>query len=216
VLAVSPEEKHPMSITFYYAPMSSATRVHWALEEVGVPYDKVKVSLADGDHKKPDYLALNPNGKIPLLVVDGVPIFESLAMLLYLADQYGVEKGLFPTRPVERAEAFKWMAWGSVSLVESLSKLLHNTSERFPAEERNEKAAEAARKELARLLGILDNALEGKEFLVPSGFSLADVSVVAFMPLLGRLGIGLGPFKNVNAWFGRCMARPALARAMMG
>jgi glutathione S-transferase len=80
-----------MGIVFYYTPMSSATRVHWALEELGVPYDKVKIDLAKGEQKKPEFLKLNPNGKVPLLVVDGQPVFESLAMLLYLGDTYGVD-----------------------------------------------------------------------------------------------------------------------------
>ena len=91
-----------MSLTFYYTPMSSATRVHWALEELGVPYEKVKMDLAAGDQRKPEYLALNPNGKVPLLVGDGTPIFESLAILLHLGETYGVEKGLFPAPGLER------------------------------------------------------------------------------------------------------------------
>jgi glutathione S-transferase len=94
-----------MSLTFYYSPMSSATRIHWALEELGIPYDKVKVDLAAGDQKKPAYLALNPNGKVPLVVDDGTPIFESLAILIYLGERYGVEKGLFPPGWAERGEA---------------------------------------------------------------------------------------------------------------
>jgi glutathione S-transferase len=205
-----------MSMTFYYTPMSSATRVHWALEELGVPYDKVKVNLAEGDHKKPEYLALNPNGKVPLLVADGVPIFESLAILFYLGDQYGVEKGLFPKVPSERAEAFKWMAWGAVSITEAITRLMRHTSDRFPDDEKNEKAGQTAKKDLSALLGILDKGLEGREFLLASGFSLADVALASWMPLLGRLGIDMSPFRNVNAWVGRCMTRPALARAMMG
>ena len=105
-----------MAMTFYYTPMSSASRVHWALEELGAAYEKVRVNLAEGEQKRPEYLKLNPNGKIPLLVVDGHPIFESLAQLLHLGETFGVEKGLFPEPGVERAEAFKWMCWVSVSV----------------------------------------------------------------------------------------------------
>jgi len=196
--------------------MSSATRVHWALEEVGAPYEKVKVDLGAGDQKKPEFLALNPNGKIPLLVADGRPIFESLAILLYLGERFGVEKGLFPAEIAERAEAFKWMAWGSVSIHDALSRLLRNTSDRFPAEERNPIAGESAKKELGGLLTILDRHLDGKEFVLGGGFSLVDVSMVAFMPFLGRLGVDLNPYKHLNAWVGRGMSRPALGRAMTG
>lgn len=205
-----------MSMTFYYAPMTSATRPHWALEEVGVPYEKQKLNLAEGDQKKPEYLALNPNGKVPLLVVDGMPIYESLAILLYLAETYGVEKGLFPASGLERWEAVRWMTWGSVSVVEALSRLIHNTSDRFPAEEKNAAAAATAKREIGEMLGLIDRHLEGREYLVGGGFSFADLAIVAYLPFMARLGVDTGAFKNVTAWIGRCMARPALGRAMAG
>src|SRR3954452_24446147 len=107
-----------MSIVFYYTPMSSATRIHWALEELGVGYEKVKLDLAAGDHKKPEYLALNPNGKVPLIVEGDTPIFESLAILIYLGERYGVEKGLYPELGPKRAEALRWIAWANVTLGE--------------------------------------------------------------------------------------------------
>lgn len=205
-----------MSVTFYYSPMSSATRIHWALEELGVPYEKIKVDLAAGEQKKPDYLAKNPNGKVPLVVVDGTAVFESLAILIYLGERYGVEKDLFPPLSLARAEVLKWMAWGSVSLADAGGRLMRNVSDRFPAEQHNAKAAEGAKKEIGDLLGILDAALADKEYLVDGKFSFADLAIAGFMPFLARIGGDLGPHKNIQAWVGRCTARPALARAMMG
>lgn len=203
-------------LKFYYTPMSSATRIHWALEELGVSYEKIRVDLAAGDQKKPEYLALNPNGKIPLLVAEGEPIFESLAILLYLGERYGVDKGLFPTPSMSRAIAFKWMAWGSVTLTEAIFRYMRNTSERFPADERNAKAGETAKNDIHTALGILDNALAGKDYLLGSDFSLVDVSIVSLIPFLARFGIDTGSYANLNAWVGRCMTRPALGRAMAG
>jgi glutathione S-transferase len=205
-----------MSLTFYYTPMSSATRVHWALEEVGVPYDKVKLDLAKGEQKTPEYLAKNPNGKVPLLVVDGRPIFESLAILLYLGETYGVNKGLFPEPGLDRAEVFKWMAWGAATLTEAVSRVIRNVSDRFPPEQRNAAAGEAAKKDLADLWLIVDRALEGKEYLVGGKFTFADLALAGFTMISGRFGIDFGPFKNVQAWSARCMGRPAMARAMQG
>ena len=205
-----------MSIVFYYTPMSSATRVHWALEELGVPYEKVKVDLAKGESKKPEFLKLNPNGKIPLMVIDGQPVFESLAMLLYLAETYGVEKGLFPAPGLTRLEAFKWMAWGSVSLIEAGSRFMRNTSERWPAEHRSVAAAESARQELNDLLRVVDGALAGRQFLLGDAFSMVDCTVAAPVAFVGRLGVDLSPHANASAWVGRCMARPALGRALAG
>ena len=205
-----------MSLTFYYSPMSSATRIHWALEELGVPYEKVKLDLTAGDQRKPEYLALNPNGKVPMVVDDGTVIYESLAILLHLGERYGVEKGLFPVEWAPRAETFKWIAWAQGTLVDAASRIMRNTSERFPADQHNAKAAEAAKKETAELLAILDKALEGKEYLVGGKFSFADLAIAAYVPFMARIGADLGPYKNIQAWSARCMARPAMARVMTG
>jgi glutathione S-transferase len=203
-------------LKFYYSPMSSATRIHWALEELGVPYEKIRIDLAAGEQKKPEYLALNPNGKVPLLVAEGEPIFESLAILLYLGERFGVDKGLFPEPGPARAVAFKWMAWGSVALTEGLFRYMRNTSERFPADERNAKAAESAKKEVQASLTILDDALADKQYLLGNDFSLVDASIVSLVPFMARVGIDTSSYANINAWVGRCMPRPALARAMAG
>ncbi|UQA59121.1 glutathione S-transferase family protein [Polyangium aurulentum] len=203
-------------LKLYYAPMTSADRVHWALEELGVPYEKVKLDLAAGEQRKPEYLALNPNGKVPLLVAEGKPIFEGLAILLYLGERFGVDKGLFPPPNADRAEAFKWMAWASVTLYEATVRLLRNTLERFPADERNPKVAEGARNDLAQAIGILDRELDGKEYLVGNQFSLADIAVVSALPFLARFGVDLSPFTNVNAWIERCTSRPAAKRVRPG
>src|SRR5690348_11281895 len=90
------EVSNPMAIVFYYAPYSSAVRCHWALEELGIRYEGVKIDLKGTDHKTPEFLKLNPNGSVPTLVDDGVPYFESAAINLHLGQKYGVEKGLWP------------------------------------------------------------------------------------------------------------------------
>lgn len=203
-----------MSLIFHYAPMTSATRIHWALEELEIPFEKRKVDLAKGEQKTPEFLAQNPNGKVPLLVADGAAIFESLAILLYLGERYGVEKGLFPAERMERAQAVTWMCWAQVSLAEAATRILRNTSERIPAEERNEKAAATAGKELDDLLAIADAAMAGKTYLLGEKFSFADLAITGYAPFFTYVGTDLSKFENVQAWFARCTARPALARAM--
>ncbi|MRG97304.1 glutathione S-transferase family protein [Polyangium spumosum] len=205
-----------MDIKFYYTPMTSAARVHWALEELGIPYEKVKLDLAAGDQRKPEFLALNPNGKVPLLVAEGRPIFEGLAILLYLGERFGVDKGLFPPPNPERAEAFQWLAWGNVTMGEALQRFLRNTLDRFPEDERNPKAAETAKKDIAAQFVILNDALEGKEYLVGNTFTFADIGIAAAIPFMRRFGIDTSAFANVNAWVDRCTARPAFARIMQG
>src|SRR3954469_24977510 len=103
----------PMSMVFYAAPQSSSSPVACALQELGVPHERVNLNLAAGEQRKPEYLALNPNGKVPLLVVDGTPMFEALAILQWLGDRYGVEKKLWPAADSPaRLEALSWTTWG--------------------------------------------------------------------------------------------------------
>jgi glutathione S-transferase len=205
-----------MQIVLYYAPMSSATRVYWALEELGVPFEKVKVDFSKGEQRSPEFLQLNPNGKVPTLVVDGHPMFESLAMLIWLGETFGVEKGLFPPPGVERLDALKWMAWGQVTLNEAVFRFLTNTSERWPAELKNQKVAEQARHEIEMLLRVLDGGLQGREYLCGTSFTLADCGVATLVAFIGRQGIDLSQNKSVAAWLGRCMSRPSLGRAIAG
>ena len=203
-----------MSLVFYYSPMSSAVTVHWALEELGVPYEKVKIDLQARDQDKPAFLALNPNAKVPLLVHDGTPIFESVAIMLHLGEAFGVEKKLFPPPGLRRAEAFKWLVWTNVSLGEALSRFQHNTSERIPAERHNAKAAEVAKGDVEKHLAILDGALAGKTWLVGDAFSLVDLHVSGWVAYVEMCGFDSKRWPAVHAWLTRCTARPAFGVSM--
>lgn len=201
-----------MSLTFYYAPMSTASVTQVVLEELGVPVEKVKLDIRAGDAKKADFLKLNPNGKVPCLVHDGVPLWESSALTMYLGEQFGVDKQLYPAPGTKRGEAMKWIAWTNVSLGEAVYRIGRNT-EWAPEEQRNAKAAEQAMKEVQELLTILDGALAGKPYLV-GGYTLADTHVHAFTDWLRHMKIDFAPYKNINAWSERCGARPAYKKVM--
>ena len=207
-----------MSITFYYAPMSSATRVFWALEELGLPYDKVKVDLGAGEQRKPEYLAINPHGKVPALVVDGVPMFESLAMLLFLGERFGVARNLWlPHDHHEYPTALSWMTWGTVTFSTNVFRYLLNTSARFPKEAHNAAAAEAARQDVLANLAALEHFLADREYLVAGRFTLVDLSIAGFIPFATRSGVAdMSAYPHIGAWTGRCTARPDLAVAMAG
>jgi glutathione S-transferase len=203
------QKENAMSLTFYYAPQSSATPVHWALEELGVPYEKVKLNIRGGDTKKPEFTKLNPNAKVPLLVVDGTPIFESCAILLYLGETYGVDKGLFPAPGIKRAEAMKWMVWNGVSIGEAMGRLGRNTTDFYPADQKNAAAGEAAKADIHGLLKILDHALEGKQYLVDNKFSLADLYLASWQQYLAYFKFDTSSYKNLQKWTERCCSRPA-------
>jgi glutathione S-transferase len=201
-----------MSLTFYFSPMSTASISHLVLEELGVPYEKVQLDLKAGDQRKPDFLKLNPNGKVPLLVHDGVAIFESVAISIYLGETFGVEKGLFPAAGLERATAIKWLVWCSSSLNEALSRRMHASSEWYPAEQHNAAAAAAATGDVEQLLGILNEALTASPFLVGGKFSIVDAHLSSYVGWVGMVGFDLSKYPAVAAWQAGCHARPASKR----
>ena len=203
-----------MSLVFYYAPWSSAVTCLWALEELGVPYERVKLDLKAKDTKRPAVLALNPNGLVPVLVHDGVPVFESIAILMHLGETFGVEKKLFPAPGIARAHAFQWLAWANVSLGAAVGRFLSNTSKEIPEERRNAKAGEVAKADVERMLGILDGALAGKTWMVGDTFTLVDVHLAGAIGWSASLGFDTKSLPNIEAWMARCRTRPGFAVAM--
>ena len=203
-----------MSLVFHYAPMSSAVTSHWVLEELGVPYEKVKLDLAAGDARKPAHLALNPNGKVPVIVHDGTPIFESAAITIYLGEMFGTAKGLFPEPGPRRGQAIQWIVWANVTLGEAFARVLNHSAPQIPDERKNAKALEVAREDVAKLLGVLDGVLAGKPYLLGAEISLADIHVASWTAFLTMRNVDLKPYANVDAWTARCTARPAFRAAM--
>lgn len=204
-----------MSIVFHHAPMSSASPVAWTLAELGVQHETVLVDLEAGDQRKPELLALNPNGKVPTLVADGVPMFEALAIMMYLGDRFGVEKQLWPalTDPA-RPQAMAWSAWAYVTVGSWMRVLFFSSSDRVEAFH-NAAAAAHAKKEIAALLDILDAHLATRAYLLGESFSIADVIVGGTVGYARMTGVPLEPHPHVAGWVGRCLARPA-QRAAMG
>jgi glutathione S-transferase len=203
-----------MGLTFYYAPQSSASPVHWTILELGVPCEKVVVDLKQKHQKRPEYLALDPNGRVPVLVHDGVAIFESVAIQLYLGEMFGVEKGLYPAPGPARGEVMRWIVWTNVTVGEALSRYGRNMGMwGLPEDEVNAKAGATAKEELQGLVGIIDRALEGRDYLTGGAFSLADLHVSSWMDYVRMMGIDLAPFSNVAGWVSRCTSRPTYALA---
>jgi glutathione S-transferase len=205
-----------MSMVFYYAPQSTASITFLVLEELGIPCERVKLDIRSGDTKKPEFLKLNPNGRVPTLVHDGVAIWESAAITIYLGETFGEQLGLWPaaaglTGPV-RGEAMKWVVWTNVSLGEAVYRWARNTMW-APEEQRNAAAAAAALADVGSLLKILDGAFEGREFLAGK-YTLADAHVNSFVDWLRHMKIDMTGLDHLAAWSKRCSERPAYARAL--
>jgi glutathione S-transferase len=205
-----------MSITYYYSPMSTAARTTWAIEELAVPCERILVDLQKKETRTPAFLAMNPNGRIPLLVIDGTPIFESTAILIYLAETYGVDKGLYPKPGLARAEQLTWIVWANIGMLAPLQRWMQNTSGQVPAEQHNAKAAEVAKREADAMLKVLDDALAGKSYLTGDAFTMADLAAASYTGLMAYLKYDFSANTNVVAWAARCQARPAFQKAMKG
>jgi len=200
-----------MSLTFYFAPQSTASLTTLVLEELGTPCERVKLDIRKGDTKKPEFLKLNPNGRVPTLVHDGVSIWESAAITIYLGETFGEKAGLWPAAGPKRGEAMKWVVWSNVSLGEAVYRWARNTMW-APEDQRNAKAAETASADIASLLRVLDGALEGRPFLTGE-YTLADTHLNSFVDWLRHMKIDMTGLAHLAAWSKRCSERPAYARA---
>jgi len=212
-----------MAITFYYAPMSSATRVTWALEELGIPHEKVKIDIRSGEQKKPEFLTINPNGKVPALVDGDLKLFEALAIVYHLGERYGVDKGLWPAAGTDaRSEAYTWTAWGQNEvLIAAREFALHNPESAMPmappVEQRVAQMAKGARESWDRLTGILEARLAGRTHVLGEAFTFTDLMLASSVMFGTRMaGLPLTDRERVAAWLPRCMGRPAFARTFSG
>ena len=188
---------------------SRAIRSLWAIEEVGIEYEHVSVNFMD-ESKKPEYLAVNPNGRIPALQDGEVTLFESMAINLYMAKTYGGD--LYPRNPANEALVWQWSVWVMTEIEPAQMDIV---VQKFftPEEKRDAAVLAAAEKTLARPLKVLDDTLANKDWLVGDAFSIADLNVSGVMLLLAMVKFDSSAYANVQRWAEACYARPSLDRA---
>jgi glutathione S-transferase len=183
------------------------------LEELQVPYELVPVSFI-GDARKPEFLKINPNGHIPALQDGGLTLFESLAINLYLARKY--DKGLWPKTIEGEAKAYQWSIWAMTELEEPLlTALLHRMF--LPEDQRDPSKAADGAERFKTPLAVLEGQLSG-DWLAGKEFTVADLNVATVLSWATLIGLDLSAAPKVQAWLGRCTARPGYARflARMG
>lgn len=203
-----------MSLTFYYAPMSTSGITEAVLAELGTPCERVKLDIKAGDTKKPDYLAINPNGRVPTIVHDGTAVWESAAITLYLGEAFGVDAKLYPAAGAKRGEAMRWVVWANVTLAEAASRVMQG-ADWLAEEKRNAAAAESGKRDVGNALKVLDAALAGKSYLLGE-YTIVDTHVHAVAHWLQMLQVDLAPFEHVSAWLKRIDARPSMAKLRAG
>src|SRR5687767_12346218 len=195
-------------IELYGGAASSSGRTRWMLEEIGVPYDYKRIDARSGQTKSPDYLRVYPGGKIPALRDGDAILGESMAINFYLAEKYKPE--LMPGELSERAQVYQWSFWSISNLQPDLLTVMFDGMK--PLEKRNPAEVEAATARLKPLLGFLEQSLAGREFLVGSRFTVADVNAGSVVNLARAIGL-LASYPTVKTWMERLAARPAYQRA---
>jgi glutathione S-transferase len=201
-------------IKLYGHPFSlNARKAAWALEELGLTYEYHTVNLLTGENRQEGFLALNPLGKIPVLVDGDLTLPESNAIVAYLAGNYGVGK-LFPEDAKARAQVLRWMFWQSAEGSASLSRpfFVKFVMPMFRKQPMDEAAYAQAIADAAAPLAVVDRALGGSAYLAGDSFSAADICVGEAVALAQFGGVDLAPYKNIQRWLGQLVARPAFQK----
>jgi glutathione S-transferase len=212
-----------MSLTIHGTPASRAIRPLWAACELDLPFRHVDVPFLGGATRTAAFLALNPNGRIPV-VVDArsdppVVVWESMACVLYLAKAAGPAdgRGVAPATLREEAEALRWSFWTMTELEkDALTVLMHRVA--MPAGQRRPELADAAARRVRVPLDVLEGHLlaqreRGEAWLAAARFTVADLCVASVVDWLGVAGGVATTHPAVAAWLEACTARPALRRA---
>jgi glutathione S-transferase len=181
----------------------------WAMEELRLDYHRIDAGMQFGVNQTPEYLKMNPNGLVPTIDDDGFVLWESHAIVRYLAAKHGAGT-LWPTDPKVRADADRWMDWAFTFL--AAFRPVFWGLVRTPVEKRDTKAIEEGRKKCAELLAIPDRALDGKSFLAGEAFTMGDIPLGCHVQLWMRLPIERPAHAHLTAWFNRLCARPAFEK----
>lgn len=180
-------------------------RVLWALRELDAEFEFVPVDVMAGEASHPDFLRLNPAGKIPVLVDGDLVLTESVAIVMYLAEKYP-SKGLMPADLTERAQAYRWCMFAVTELEQPLWRIAKHTM-LYDEDKRLPEDIALASEEFVAMAEILDRHMEGREFIVGDSMSIADC-VTAYVLDWGDESGLLGGCPNLQAYLERMYARP--------
>jgi glutathione S-transferase len=196
---------------FAFSP--NCRKVRAVAYELGITLEPVHVDLVNGAQRRPDFLALNPNGRVPVLVDGGLILWESMAIIRYLSASRG--EALVPKSPRGQAELDRWLAWQLAHLGPAMSKVAFErivkelTGQGVP----DEAAIAAGSAEFAKLTALLDAALQAREYLAGE-LSLADFALASHYSLASACGLSLAPYPAVSGWLARLLGRESMKRAL--
>jgi len=208
-----------MTLQLYYFPTLNGHKVSIALEEMGLPYELVMVDILAGEQARSEFLAINPNGRIPALVDPDAPggpvtVFESAAILQYLGRK---ARQFYPSSEARRVEIDSWLFWQVAGLGPMSSQVNWFTrAAQKPGRDLAETslAIHRFRKETERLFSVLERGLEGREYIC-GNYSIADMCIWPWIEKYPDNGGGLTNFPNISVWHRRIAARLAVQRGLV-
>jgi glutathione S-transferase len=194
------------NLRIYGVARTRAFRVLWMANELELDYQHIPIEIGPAGAGKPEYLAINPNGRLPAIDDGGFILWESLAITLYLAKKYG---RFYPTTLEGEAKAWQWSLW-SVQEVDQGINVWSLHALRLPPADRDPEQLAKALEVLASPLKVLDGALAGRPHLLDEDFTVADLNVASV--IIRAIDMDLSATPRVGGWLKRCLERPA-ARA---
>ena len=197
-------------LRIYGIARTRAFRAIWIAKELGLPFEHIPVEIGAAGARKPDYLAINPNGRLPAIDDAGFILWESLAITLYLAKKHSTG-GLYPATLDGEAKAWQWSLW-SVQEVDRGVNIWSLHAVRLPPAERDRERREEALRVLEAPFRVLDGALAGSGYLLGRQFTVADLNVAAVISR--AIDMELASTPHLQAWLRRCLERPAAREAL--
>lgn len=192
---------------------SNVQKVMWCIAELGLPHERVDIGGPFGGNKEPAYLAINPNGLVPTIEDDGFVLWESNAIVRYLAGKHGLGT-LMPADPRERAAADRWMDWQIASVMPASFQVFFNLVRAKPGE-RDDKAVAAGSAKQSELYAIMDKELANKPFLAGDNLTIADIPLGIMAYRYFELVKQRPSLPSFEAWYGRLTQRAAFRDNVM-
>lgn len=187
---------------------SNARRVQMLCEELKIPCTHETVDLMKGVQYSPEFQKLNPNSKVPVLDDDGFMLWESQAIMRYLADKHKVGTW-YPTGLKERAVVEQWLDWNHSRLSPEAGKIMYNMH--FAGDQRNDQAIADGKKWLLKILPVMEDALTRYPHLCGENITLADLAVVSNIAYLEACQHDFTPYPAIRRWYDAMKARPSFA-----
>ena len=195
-----------MKMKLYEFGPTRSIRVRWTLQELGVDFAPVRVNLLAGEHQRPEFLKINPTGKIPVLIDGDVVLTESVAIVLYLAEKYS-DKGLIPTDLKERAQVNRWLLFAATELEQPLWRIARHTTF-YPEEQRLPGDVILASQEFKTMASVLEEHMQRRQFVMGDSVTVADF-VMAYTLDWANENQLLDGCPQLLAYMKRMYARPS-------